>query len=656
MDDIKKLFMEKNTIKITIEDLGKIEVGKGTSIRKAAEKLDKNLSKKAVAAEIIDTRLGDMPEMLVDLNSEPASDIRAKLLYPGNDEKMLDILNHSTAHIMAAAIKKIYPEARFAIGPSIKKGFYYDFEIDGNLSPEDLPRIEKQMKKLIGGNHTFQRNMVSKKEAAEIFAGNPYKLELIDEIPEDEVSIYKSGDFIDLCRGPHIPSSTRIGAFKLLSIAGAYWRGKEDNKMLIRVYGTAFYSKEDLKAYLDMLELAKQSDHRKLGKELDLFSFHDEAPGFPFFHPKGMIIRNLILDYWRQEHMKEGYLEVSTPVILSNDLWKTSGHWDNYKENMYFVEIDESDYAVKPMNCPGNIIIYKNNQHSYRELPLKYAELGLVHRHEKSGVLHGLFRVRNFTQDDAHIFCTEEQLHDQIGRVIDLIDRMYRVFGFDDYFVELSTRPDKSIGSKKMWDKAEDILKDMIQQKNLNYHINEGDGAFYGPKIDFHIRDCLDRTWQCATIQLDFAMPEKFDIQYVGEDNERHRPVMIHRVVLGSIERFLGIILEHYAGNLPPWLAPEQAAVLPISDKYLDYASEVLGKLKDSGCRASIDDRVESLNKKIRQAEMQKIPYMIVVGEKEKESRTITVRKKSGGEMKLVEIPEFLKTFKEAVISRSIDY
>jgi threonyl-tRNA synthetase len=497
---------------------------------------------------------------------------------------------------------------------------------------------------------------VSKKEAAEIFAGNPYKLELIEEIPEDEVSIYKSGDFIDLCRGPHIPSSSRIPAFKLLSIAGAYWRGDEDNKMLIRVYGTSFYSKEDLKAYLDKLELAKQSDHRKLGKELDLFSFHDEAPGFPFFHPKGMIIRNLVLDYWRQEHIREGYQEVSTPVILCNDLWRTSGHWDNYKENMYFVEIDESDYAVKPMNCPGNIIIYKNSQHSYRELPLKYAELGLVHRHEKSGVLHGLFRVRNFTQDDAHIFCTEDQLHEQIGGIIDLIDRMYQVFGFDDYFVELSTRPEKSIGSKKMWDKAEGILKDMIERKNLNYNINEGDGAFYGPKIDFHIRDCLDRTWQCATIQLDFAMPEKFDIQYVGEDNERHRPVMIHRVVLGSIERFLGIILEHYAGNLPPWLAPEQAVVLPISDKYLDYAKKVLKKLKDNGCRASIDDRVESLNKKIRQAEMQKIPYMIVVGEKEEESGTITVRKKSGGEMKQVEIPGFLKIFKKVVSSRSIDY
>jgi threonyl-tRNA synthetase len=656
MDDIKKLFMEKNTVKISIEDLGEIDVGKGTSIREAAEKLDKGLSKKAIAAEIIDTKHGDIPETMVDINSSPDSDIKAKLLFPANDEKMLDILNHSTAHIMAAAIKKIYPEARFAIGPSIKNGFYYDFEIDGNVSPEDLPSIEKQMKKLIGGNHAFQKSMVSKREAAEIFAGNPYKLELINEIPEDEVSIYKSSDFIDLCRGPHIPSSSRIPAFKLLSIAGAYWRGDEDNKMLIRIYGTAFFSKEDLKSYLDRLEMARKSDHRKLGKELDLFSFHDEAPGFPFFHPKGMIIRNLVLDYWREEHIKEGYQEVSTPVILCNDLWKTSGHWDNYKENMYFVEIDERDYAVKPMNCPGNIIIYKNSQHSYRELPLKYAELGLVHRHEKSGVLHGLFRVRNFTQDDAHIFCTENQLHDQIGGIIDLIDRMYKVFGFDDYFVELSTRPEKSIGSKKMWDKAEGILKDMIQQKNLNYNINEGDGAFYGPKIDFHIRDCLDRTWQCATIQLDFAMPEKFDIQYVGEDNERHRPVMIHRVVLGSIERFLGIILEHYAGNLPPWLAPEQAVVLPISDKYLDYAKKVLKKLQNNGCRVSIDDRVESLNKKIRQAEMQKIPYMIVVGEKEKESGTITVRKKTGGEMKQAEISGFLKIFKKAVNSRSIDY
>ncbi len=643
-------------ISITFQDLGNAEVEKGASIKEAAGKLDRELAKKAVAAEITDKKNSDMAETVIDMAASPHSDISVKLLYPGDDEKTLDILNHSTAHIMAAAIKKIYPEARFAIGPSIKNGFYYDFEIDGSLSPEDLPRIEKQMKKLIGANHAFKREMVSREEAEGLFAGNPYKLELIKDIPEDMVSIYRSGDFTDLCRGPHVPSSGWIRDFKLLSIAGAYWRGNEDNEMLIRIYGTSFYSRDDLDRYLERLEKAKQSDHRRIGRELDLFSFHDEAPGFPFFHPGGMTLRNIILDYWREEHAREGYLEVNTPIILSNDLWKTSGHWDNYKENMYFVEIDENEYAVKPMNCPGNIIIYKNSQHSYRELPIRYAELGLVHRHEKSGVLHGLFRVRNFTQDDAHIFCTEEQLDSEIGGVIDLVDRMYRVFGFDDYFVELSTRPAKSIGSEEMWDKAEGILKEMIEKKGLDYNINEGDGAFYGPKIDFHIRDCLDRTWQCATIQLDFAMPEKFDIQYAGKDNERHRPVMIHRVVLGSVERFMGILLEQYGGSLPPWLAPQQAVVLPISDKQLDYANTVLEELVKNGCRASIDDRVESLNKKIRQAEMQKIPYMIVIGGKEEETGTITVRKKSGGDMKQAGLAEFLEIFTEAVKNRIIEY
>jgi len=643
-------------ISIKFDDLGEIEVKKGSSIKEAAELLDRRSSKDAIAAEITDSNEDPAIETLVDIDYIPDGDISVRLIYPGKDERSLEILNHSTAHIMAAAIKKIYPEVKFAIGPSIKNGFYYDFEIDGNISPEDLPAIEKQMKKMIGGNHVFKRSDISKKQAADIFSENKFKLELLKEIPEDEVSIYQSGDFIDLCRGPHIPSSSKIGAIKLLSIAGAYWRGNEKNKMLIRIYGTSFYKREDLKEYLDIIEKAKQSDHRKIGKELDLFSFHNEAPGFPFFHPKGMIIRNMIIQYWREEHYRKGYMEVSTPTILSNDLWKTSGHWDNYKENMYFVEIDEKDYAVKPMNCPGNIIIYKNSQHSYKEFPLKYAELGLVHRHEKSGVLHGLFRVRNFTQDDAHIFCTDEQLFDQISNIIDLIDRMYKVFGFEKYFIELSTRPEKSIGSIKMWDKAEAILKDIIESKNIDYSINEGDGAFYGPKIDFHIQDCLERTWQCATIQLDFAMPEKFDIQYIGEDNDRHRPVMIHRTVLGSIERFMGILLEQYGGNLPPWLAPEQIIILPISDKYLDYSENVFEQLKKNGCRISIDSRVESLNKKIRQAEMNRIPYMIIIGEKEESSGTITVRKKSGKELKQTGLSDFLKSFNYAVSNRSIEY
>ncbi|MCJ7666195.1 MAG: threonine--tRNA ligase [Actinobacteria bacterium] len=643
-------------IKIKFEDLGEIEVKKGTSIKDAADFIDHKSAERAVAAGISGSKKGEGTNIVVDMGFVLLNSTDIILINPGADERSLDILNHSTAHLMAAAIKKIYPDAIFAIGPSIKNGFYYDFEIKGNISPDDLPAIEKQMKKLIGGNHAFLREEVTKKEAREIFKDNVFKLELISEIPDKTVSIYRTGDFTDLCKGPHIPSTSRIKAFKLLSIAGAYWRGDEKNKMLVRIYGTSFYSPEDLDHYLERIEKAKQSDHRKIGKDLDLFSFHDEAPGFPFFHPRGMIIRNRIIDYWREEHLKEGYLEVNTPIILCNDLWKTSGHWDNYAENMYFVEIDEKDYAVKPMNCPGNILIYKSSQHSYRELPLKYAELGLVHRHEKSGVLHGLFRVRNFTQDDAHIFCNEEQLPEQIGNIIDLIDRMYGVFGFEKYHVELSTRPEKSIGSVEMWDKAEGILKDIIDSKKIDYSINEGDGAFYGPKIDFHIMDCLDRTWQCATIQLDFAMPEKFDIQYVGEDNEKHRPVMIHRTVLGSLERFIGILIENYSGNLPPWLAPEQVIILPISEKYEKYSIKVYNGLQKAGCRVTIDNRVESLNKKIRQAEMNKIPYMVIVGDKEERSGTITVRKKIGEEIREIKIPDFIKIFKDIVDNRKTEY
>jgi threonyl-tRNA synthetase len=655
-DRIINKFLEKDMIKIRFEDLGEIKVKKGTSVREAASILDKKSARISIAAEILeDGRVHkDLP--VVDLTYIPDSDIYLKILYPGNDEKSLGILNHSTAHVMAAAIKKIYPGAKFAIGPSIKNGFYYDFEINGDISAADLPGIEKQMKKIVKGGHPFERMVVSKKEAAGIFSENQYKLELIEEIPGDTVSIYKTGEFTDLCRGPHIPSSSRIEAFKLLSIAGAYWRGDENNKMLTRIYGTSFYGQEDLKQYLDRLEKAKNSDHRKIGKELDLFSFHDEGPGFPFIHPKGMIIRNIIIEYWKEEHDREGYKEIITPMILSNELWKTSGHWDHYKENMYFVKIDDKDYAIKPMNCPGNIIIYKNSQHSYKEFPMKYAELGLVHRHEKSGVLHGLFRVRNFTQDDSHIFCTEEQLPDQLGDVVDLVERMYRVFGFDDYHVELSTRPEKSIGSLDTWNRAEAILKDVVEKKDIDYTVNEGEGAFYGPKIDFHIKDCLERTWQCGTIQLDFAMPEKFDIQYAGEDNKRHRPVMIHRTVLGSIERFMGILIEQYGGNFPPWLAPEQAVILPISDKYEKYSEEVFKKLKEEGCRVIIDNRVESLNKKIRKAELQKIPYMIIIGEKEQASGTITVRKKSGEQQKQIILADFLDIFNNAVKNRSSEY
>jgi threonyl-tRNA synthetase len=566
-----------------------------------------------------------------------------------------DTLNHSTSHIMASAVKKLFPGVKFAIGPSIKNGFYYDFDIETSIAPEDLKTIEKEMDRIVRQNLKFEKSELSKEAAAILFKDEPYKLELIRDIADEKVTIYTTGDFVDLCAGPHIDSTAKVGAFKLLSIAGAYWRGSEKNKMLTRIYGTAFRSKEELHSYLDAIEKAKRSDHRIIGKDLELFSFHDEAPGFPFFHPKGMLLQNAILEYWRKEHISQGYKEIKTPIILSNELWKTSGHWDNYKDNMYFVQIEECEYAVKPMNCPGAILVYKSNQHSYRDLPIRYAELGLVHRHEKSGVLHGLFRVRNFTQDDAHIFCLESQLQDEILKIMDLIERMYSVFGFNDYHVELSTRPLKRIGSDEIWDKAEDALRIAIDKKGLDYKINEGDGAFYGPKIDFHIRDCLGRTWQCATIQLDFSMPEKFDLEYTGEDNLKHRPVMLHRVVLGSLERFMGILIENYSGNLPPWLAPLQAIVLPISDRFYDYSIKVCDTLNNSGYRAEVDSRVESLGKKIRQAELQKIPYMLIIGEQEEQNGTVSIRRKAGADLKDIALDEFIKVLKEAVDSKAIN-
>ncbi len=572
-----------------------------------------------------------------------------------DNQKALDTLNHSTSHIMAAAVKKLFPGVKFAIGPSIQNGFYYDFDLETPIAPEDLKTVEKEMDRIVRQNLKFEKSELSKDDAAILFKNEPYKLELIGEIPDEKVTIYTTGDFVDLCAGPHIDSTAKVGAFKLLSIAGAYWRGSEKNKMLTRIYGTAFHSKEELKQYLEAIEKAKKSDHRIIGKDLELFSFHDEAPGFPFFHPKGMQLQNAILEYWRKEHITEGYQEIKTPIILSNELWKTSGHWDNYKDNMYFVQIEECEFAVKPMNCPGAILVYKSNQHSYRDFPIRYAELGLVHRHEKSGVLHGLFRVRNFTQDDAHIFCLESQLQGEILKIMDLIERMYSVFGFNDYHVELSTRPIKRIGSDEIWDKAEGALRTAIDKKGLNYKINEGDGAFYGPKIDFHIRDCLGRTWQCATIQLDFSMPEKFDLEYTGEDNLKHRPVMLHRVVLGSLERFMGILIENYSGNLPPWLAPLQAMILPISDRFYDYSLKVCDGLKIAGYRAEIDDRVESLGKKIRQAELQKIPYMLIIGELEEQNNTVSIRRKAGGDLKDITLDEFKKVLKEAVDSKAVN-
>lgn len=612
----------------------KVDLQQGKSIKDALSLMDKDLAKRAVMA--VNKEQGQK----LDLDYVPSMDMSLQIVTT-EDKAARDLLNHSTSHIMAYAIQRLYPEAKFAIGPAIEDGFYYDIDLEHTISPEDLPAIEKEMKRIIKKGYKFERKEVSKQEAALIFKDNPYKLELIEAIDSDKVSIYTTGDFVDLCSGPHIPSLSKIGAFKLLSIAGAYWRGNEKNKMLTRVYGTAFFEPQQLQQYLDMLEKARQADHRKIGRELDLFNFHDQAPGFPFFHPKGMILQNAILDYWRQEHQAEGYQEIKTPIILSNELWHTSGHWDHYKDNMYFVRIDEKDYAVKPMNCPGAILVYKSSQHSYKEFPIRLAELGLVHRHEKSGVLHGLFRVRNFTQDDAHIFCTEPQLGPEIGKVIDMIGRMYSVFGFDNYHLELSTRPLDRIGSDEMWDKAEMLLEQAIRDKGLDYKVNAGDGAFYGPKIDFHIQDCLGRTWQCATVQLDFAMPEKFEIDYVGADNEKHRAVMLHRVVLGSVERFIGILTEHYSGNFPLWLAPVQMAVLPISEKYEQYSQKVYENLAQQGFRIEFDNRVESLSKKIRQSELRKIPYMIIVGQNEQESGTITVRRKGKEDLKEIKVQQF---------------
>lgn len=643
-------------IEIELKNLGKIKIEEGTSILEAARMLDKKIADQALAAEVFDEKRDGQKGALLDLSLRVTENSSFSIITSENKDKAISILNHSTSHIMAEAIKKVFPDAKFAIGPSIKDGFYYDFETKKNVSAEDLRLIEKEMKRIIKEDNRFEKSEVSKEKAKKLFKGNPYKIELINDIEGNKVSIYTSGDFTDLCSGPHIPSTGKVKAFKLLSVAGAYWRGDEKNKMLVRIYGAAFFSSEELKEHMEKLDLAKRSDHRKIGRDLDIFSFNYEAPGFPFFHPNGMVLMNTILDYWKEEHEKEGYKEIKTPILLSNELWKTSGHWDNYKENMYFVKIDENDFAIKPMNCPGTILVYKSNQHSYRELPIRIAELGLVHRHEKSGVLHGLFRVRSFIQDDAHIFCTEDQAKDEVSKVIGLTDRIYKGFGFDKYHLELSTMPDKRIGTDKMWEKAESILKEAIESRGLDYVINEGEGAFYGPKIDFHIQDCLERTWQCATIQLDFAMPEKFDIEYMGEDNIRHRPVMIHRTVLGSIERFVGLLLEHYSGNLPPWLAPVQVIILPISEKFYKYGANVYESIKKEDIRVEIDNRVESLSKKIKQAEIKKIPYMVIIGKNEEKTGTITIRKKIGGDIKEIKLADFISEFRNVIENKKTVY
>jgi len=635
-------------VKVTLKDGSVREYENGTKLIDIARDISPRLAKEAVVAKVNDE--------LVDLNANLEQDAEVEFL-DFNTEEGREVFRHSTAHVMAQAVKKLYPGTKLAIGPAISQGFYYDFDTLEPFSPEDLEEIEAEMKKIIKEDLPFQRYELTREEALEKFsaAGEDYKVELINELPEDaKISCYRQGDFEDLCAGPHVPSTGILKAVKLLNTAGAYWRGDERNKMLQRIYGTSFPKKSLLDEHLHRLEEAKRRDHRKLGKELDLFSIHDEGPGFPFFHHKGMVIRNELEKFWREEHRRRGYQEIRTPIILNRELWERSGHWEHYRENMYFTNIDDGDYAVKPMNCPGSMIVFKNRLYSYRDLPVRMAELGLVHRHELSGVLHGLMRVRCFTQDDAHIFMLPSQVKEEIIGVIDLVDYFYKVFGFE-YHVELSTKPEKAMGSDEIWEMATNALVEAMQAKGLEYKVNEGDGAFYGPKIDFHLKDCLDRTWQCGTIQLDFLMPEKFDLTYVGEDGRKHRPVMIHRVVFGSIERFIGILVEHFAGAFPTWLAPVQVKILPIADRHHSYGRALADKLFDLGVRVELDDRNEKINYKIREAQAQKIPYMLVVGDKEAANGSVAVRHRSRGDLGAQPVEEFTENLRKEIESRAID-
>ena len=610
---------------ITLKDGSTKEYDQAMSVLDIAKDISEGLARVACA--------GEVDGELVDLRTVVDKDCNLNIL-TFESEGGAWAFHHTTSHIMAQAIKRLYPGVKLAIGPSVADGFYYDVDSETPLTAEDLVKIEAEMKKIVKEALPIIRFTKSREEAIAYFKEKeePYKVELIEDLPEDaEISFYQQGEFVDLCAGPHLMSTKPVKAFKLTSLAGAYWRGSEKNKMLTRIYGTSFTKKADLEEYLNRMEEAKKRDHRKLGKELGLFMMREEGPGFPFFLPKGMVLKNTLLDYWREIHRKNGYVEISTPIMLSRHLWETSGHWDHYKENMYTTVIDDTDFAIKPMNCPGGILVYQSEPRSYRDLPLRMGELGLVHRHEKSGQLHGLMRVRCFTQDDAHIFMMPEQIRDEIKGVARLIDEVYQLFGFK-YHVELSTRPEDSMGSDEDWEMATEALRGALDDLGLPYVVNEGDGAFYGPKIDFHLEDSIGRTWQCGTIQLDFQLPQRFELEYVGADGEKHRPIMIHRVVFGSIERFIGILIEHFAGAFPTWLAPVQVKVLPISDKYMDYAQNVLNKLTEAGIRAEVDTRAEKIGYKIREAQTAKIPYMLVVGQKEEEENTVSVRSRAAGD------------------------
>ena len=633
-------------VKIILPDGSAKEYAAGTTLGEAVKQLSNSLAKKVLAANV-NGELTDLREELVD-GSEVAF-----LTFEEDGGK--HTLRHTASHILAQAVKRLWPEAKLAIGPAIDKGFYYDIDMEHTLTPEDLGKIEKEMSRIVKENLPITKSVMSRQEAIEFFKSKneDYKVELIEDLPEDAViSCYAQGDFIDLCAGPHVASTGKVKAFKLQSIAGAYWRGDEKNKMLQRIYGTAFEKKEELDAYLHMLEEAAKRDHRKLGKELGLFVIKEEGPGFPFFLPKGMALRNELENFWREVHHEFDYEEIRTPIILNKQLWETSGHWFHYRENMYTTIIDDEEYAIKPMNCPGGILVYQNDMHSYRDFPLRYAELGLVHRHELSGALHGLFRVRAFTQDDAHVFMLPDQMQSELMKVIELFDRIYSQFGLK-YHVELSTKPDNAMGDDAIWEAATEALRNAIEAKGIPYVINPGDGAFYGPKLDYHIEDSLGRTWQCGTIQLDMNLPERFQIDYVGEDGQKHRPIMIHRACFGSMERFIGILTEHYAGAFPTWMAPVQVKILPISEKHVEYAKALAKQMHRDYVRVEVDDRSEKIGYKIRQAQMAKVPYMLVVGDKEVEEGTVNVRKHGGDELGSVPFEEFFNAIKIEIKERN---
>ncbi len=634
-------------LNITLSDGKGIKVEEGKNVSDVIKQISNSLAKEAVSA-MVD---GD----IVPLDYRLDKDVKLEVLKFDN-EKGKDTFRHTSSHILAQAVKKLFPEAKLGIGPAIDNGFYYDFDLDHKFTDDDLANIEKEMKKIVEANYPLERFVLPRDEAISFMKEKkePYKVELIEDLPEgEEISFYKQGDFTDLCAGPHLTRTGQVKALKIMSVAGAYWRGSEKNKMLQRIYATSFPKQKALDEYIAKLEEAKKRDHRKIGKEMDLFAIFEEGPGFPFFFPNGMIIRDELERFWRDEHTKRGYQEIKTPLIFNEELWHTSGHWDHYQENMYFTKIDGADYAIKPMNCPGAMLAYKRHMYSYRDLPIRLCEMGQVHRHELSGALHGLMRVRTFTQDDAHIFMLPEQIKDEIVGVIDFIDYVYNMFGFK-YHIELSTRPEDSMGSVEEWDYAEQALKQAVEEKGIPYLINEGDGAFYGPKLDFHLEDCLGRTWQCGTIQLDFQMPQRFELTYVGSDGEKHRPVMIHRVVFGSIERFIGILTEHFAGKFPLWLAPIQVNLLTVTEKFADYALEVRNKMRDKGIRCNADIRNEKIGYKIREARNARNAYICVIGEKEVGDNTLQVRSVKEGELGAINTDEFILKLLEEIRSKAV--